>query len=120
MAHSEEIDKALAAHAKWKERLAGALESGRSDFTAGKVRADDACDFGKWLYGLPATMRDKPPGSDVRALHAAFHQEAAKVLDLALRGRKAEAGAALDPMGPYAVASGRLSLALKRWKQEQG
>ena len=116
MSSSEPIVKVIAAHGVWKTRLKEAIASGKSMFRVDMTQADNLCDFGKWLYALPAPQRADGHWENVRTLHAAFHTEAAKVLHLALLGKKAEAEAALQPGSPYSAASAALVTELQAWK----
>ena len=92
---SEEIDKAIGAHGMWKNRLNHAIQAGSSDYTVAGVKPDNLCAFGKWLHGLPPSAKDSQSWNDIRVMHAEFHAEAARVLDLALDGKKAEATSVL-------------------------
>ncbi|MBI5546162.1 MAG: CZB domain-containing protein [Deltaproteobacteria bacterium] len=96
----QEIDAAIDAHAKWFVRLRVAIEKKSSEFAPGKVSLDNACDFGKWLYGsFPPHLKASPAYLEIRSLHASFHVAAAKVLELALAGKAQEALKALEPGG---------------------
>jgi hypothetical protein len=117
MAYQDDIDKALAAHGAWKQRLNAVVASGRSEFQVAQVRLDNQCDFGKWFYSLPAAMRGTDRLIKIRNLHAEFHVEAAHILDLALQGKKEEALRLLGSGGRYGTISGQLALALGQWKQ---
>ncbi len=117
MSNQEDIDKALIAHGAWKQRLNAAIESGSSQFQVSQVREDNRCDFGKWFYSLPAEIRETDIGRKIQKIHAEFHVEAARILDLALKGKKEEALRALSSESRYVSISGQLTLALKHWKQ---
>lgn len=114
--HSEAIDKAVAAHGMWKQRLRKAIDDGRSDFTVARVSPDNACDFGKWLYSLPPAERSAAHWVEVQALHAQFHTEAARILGLALAGKKAEAEKLLALNSTFASLSSSLTKVMMRWK----
>jgi len=109
------IDSAVAAHAQWKVRLNDAIEKGQSEFPVATVKKDSACVFGQWFYALPAAARDSEDGKKVRALHAAFHELAAVILDHALKGEKQQALKMMEFGGRYTTASGTLGMALKEW-----
>jgi hypothetical protein len=109
------IDSAVAGHAQWKARLTDAIEKGQSDFQVATVRRDNACAFGQWLYGVPASVRDSEDGKKVRALHAEFHELAAVILDNALKGEKQQALKMMELGGCYSMTSGKLVIALKEW-----
>lgn len=117
MSHSAEIDKAIAAHGSWKARLRSAIETGKSEFTVEKVRTDNQCDFGKWLYSLPSSELGSEFGKKVKALHAQFHVQAAKVLDLALTSKKKEAEEAMTTTSDFGKTSAELTLAMVAWKK---
>ena len=118
MASIKEIDKAIGAHGLWKSRLKMTIESSRIDTPVDTIRRDDQCEFGKWLHG--ATL--KPPDKatihfkTVTDLHAQFHRTAARVVELALTGRKSEAETMMILGGEYAVISARLTQAMMSWK----
>jgi methyl-accepting chemotaxis protein len=115
---SDSIVKAIAAHGLWKTRLKEAIETGTSMFRVDMTKVDNMCDFGKWLYSLPPNERTSERWEKVRQLHAAFHVEAARVLDLALKGKKSEAEAALEPGNPYSATSAALVTELQAWKSQ--
>jgi hypothetical protein len=110
------IDKALSAHGGWKVRLKEAIHSGQSTFEVAKVRVDDACEFGKWFYGLDPAARATAEGRSVQELHAEFHRVTAGVLDLALSGRRAEAEAQMARTSAFAQTSASLTSAMMQWK----
>lgn len=118
MSTADSISTAISAHGAWKRRLADAIANGRSEFTAATVRADNQCEFGCWLYGLPAGEQRKPECIRVREFHAKFHHEAANTLALALAGKKAEAERSMVLGGPFAVASSALTMAMMDWRQK--
>lgn len=119
MLDPKEIDKALEAHAAWKERLRTAIESGKIETSVTTIAADNQCAFGKWLYGGTLTAEDKGSAQykEIIRLHGEFHKVAAKVATLATSGMKAEAQKMIEFGNEYAQISGQLSLALKRWKE---
>lgn len=112
MSMKDQVEKAIAAHEAWKQRLASAIESGSSTFDTATVSADNACDFGKWLHGLG----DSDKGGDfetVRSMHADFHTLAGKILGLATGGSKAEAETLMS--GEFSALSGKLVSTLNAW-----
>ena len=110
------IDKAIGAHGAWKQKLIEVTEGHHSDLKVETVRADDACEFGKWLYSLPSSARTTEAGKRVHSLHADFHKTAADVLELALAGRKEETHAALSRGSQFALLSSKLTLAMVNGK----
>ncbi len=116
MSQSELISKAMWAHGQWKHRLRKAVDTGSSEFSVKTVCADDQCDFGKWLNGMPPERKGAADWKNIKTLHAQFHVEAGRVLELALGGRKAEAEKALGMGSGYSKASANLIAALDAWK----
>ena len=117
MVDPETIQKAIGAHGMWKARLKTAIATGKSEFQVTNVKVDNLCEFGKWLYALPVQERTSPAGKAVQDLHAKFHQEAAKVLDLALRGQKADAEKAIELGSEFAKTSADLTRAMMNWQK---
>jgi hypothetical protein len=117
MIDTSAIDHAIAGHAKWKFRLRQAIDTGQSEWTPDGIRPDNRCEFGQWLLALPLPERQGEHGRKIRELHAAFHREAAEVLEHALAGRKEQAGALMAAGGPFAVASSKLTIAMTAWKK---
>lgn len=115
----EALEHAIAAHAKWKYRLMDAIDTGKSEWRVADVRPDSACDFGKWLAALPLSDRLSEHCKRVRALHEQFHGLAADVLELALAGRKVEAGAAIALRSRFASLSSDLTMAVLAWQQAE-
>jgi hypothetical protein len=117
-AFQQQITAAVSAHGQWKARLATAIKEGKSEFTPAVVRQDNQCPFGKWLYGeVDAASKTSPHYAKVKTLHAAFHENAAKVLDLAVSGKAAEATAAMAIGGDFAKASSQITVALGEWSR---
>lgn len=108
--------RAVGAHGMWKARLLEAIEHSSSEFTDAHVRGDDHCDFGKWLHFEcdPTTMAN-PHYATVKRIHAEFHQLAARVLSLAVAGKKTEAQNLLK--GDYTRVSFELVTALQVWRR---
>ncbi len=113
------LDRAIAAHARWKYRLMEAIETGKSQWHVADMRRDDGCDFGKWLLALPLSERLAPSCQRVRSLHTDFHSVAADVLELALAGRKEEATAAMALHSRFAAVSSGLTMAVMAWKNAE-
>lgn len=114
----EMIQKAIAVHGLWKVRLKDAIRTGSAgDVQVAVVARPDACEFGKWLYGIPLPKRQGQRVKEVERLHQEFHLAVAGVLRLALERKVAPAQDALDN-GPVATLSTSLILALKAWERE--
>ncbi len=89
MTNVEALQKAIAAHSSWKARLRTAVISGKFDIAPDTVKADNQCEFGKWLYGPEPSAAEKAAEHyrTVKQLHTQFHQEAAKVALWATSGQ---------------------------------
>ena len=120
MNHAAEINKAIGAHGMWKTRLTTAIDNGNSDVTPEQTEVDNQCAFGKWLHSLPPSEHNSEHYRKVQTLHAAFHKEAAKVLRLALNGKKPEAKQAMAGGGSFATASANLTSAMMAWQKASG
>ncbi len=107
--------KAVQSHAQWKIRLQSAISTGKSDFDPATVRQDNQCDFGKWLYEVPARERDDNWKTAVD-LHAKFHREAGSILATALSGDKEKAKAAMGDGSVYAQVSKDLTSHMMKWR----
>lgn len=119
MSELHPIDHAIAAHARWKSNLRQAIETGRSDYTVERVRPDHVCEFGRWLLDRPVAEKLTQHYRTVRDLHARFHMEAARVLELALAGKRDEANAAMAIGGPFSKISTKLTAAITAWKKDE-
>ncbi|MCB2412426.1 methyl-accepting chemotaxis protein [Demequina sp. TTPB684] len=76
----QQITNAVAAHGAWKFRLAAAVANGAHQHNVATVGEDDQCAFGAWLKGSVAEPGQEELYATSKALHAAFHREAANVL----------------------------------------
>jgi hypothetical protein len=112
----EHINLAIAAHEAWKTRLLSAIQTGSSEWTPRTIKTDNQCDFGKWLYGCPLEERSSPHYSIVKKLHAQFHLEAGRILEIALVGHRDNAIA--DMARRYAQISSSLVAELLKWRAE--
>ena len=115
-----EIEAAIAMHSEWTQRLRRTVESRclveGGEFVLARVKADDQCSFGKWLFGptIPESVRESARFQRVRELHADFHGAAAQVAMLATAGN---AAAAIDEIeGAFAERSSALISALREWQ----
>jgi hypothetical protein len=99
--------------------LYSAIETGVSEFTVENIEADNLCEFGKWLFGLPTAEQSIQHWQKVQQLHADFHREAAQVLRLALQGQKPAAYKAMDLKSQFMKKSAELTQAMREWQQTQ-
>jgi len=118
MVNLEVLENAIAAHSSWKSRLRTAVSTGKFDVPVNTVKSDNQCEFGKWLYGPELSASDKQTAHyrNVKQLHAQFHLDAAKVVELATTGQKSAAEASLNMGGVYAKSSTKLTEAVVRWR----
>ena len=116
MVDTSQIDRGILAHAKWKNRLFDAVNTGKSESTVQDTRSDNQCEFGKWLASLPPSEKSSEHFQKVTALHAEFHQAASEVLELALSARKEEAEAAIAVGSRFPLISSNLTMAMSAWK----
>lgn len=115
-----EISKAMDAHTLWRTRLELAIENSEIDVPLEIIKTDNNCAFGKWLYGdkITGEIKNSSTYKEVLNLHAKFHQEAHKVADFALQGKKADAIALLDMHGTYNETSKALMQLLIKWRKD--
>lgn len=113
----DEITKAIGAHGMWKTRLNRAIESGQVDPAPATARLDDQCDFGKWLKGSAATLGKDAHYAKVKDLHARFHVEAGRVLELVQAGKPDDARAAIHRGSAFDKLSTELTMTLIDWSK---
>jgi hypothetical protein len=111
MNETEHINNAIAAHGRWKARLRQAIETGKSEWKADSVRSDSLCDFGKWLHTCSSAEKATERWTKIRDLHSEFHKEAARILALAVAGRKSDAEGAIALGSHFSTTSADLTLA---------
>jgi len=111
-----DIERAIANHALWMLRLREAVFQAHPPVDVDEVRAEDQCEFGKWLHGSRLSVEDRASSDyqDVRRLHADFHRLAAQVVELAASGKTRDAYDLL--YGEYITMSGRLAIAMRAWQ----
>jgi hypothetical protein len=117
MSLKSEINAAIASHSMWKSRLERAIEAGVFDVPADMVAKDTECYFGKWLYGesITAAIRATEEYQRIKEDHAKFHRIAARVVELAISGDKAEAVKLMGPRGEYTTTTTQLVKELEDW-----
>jgi methyl-accepting chemotaxis protein len=116
--HAATLSKAIAAHSAWTSRLRAAIQSRHLDIPVSTIRADNECQFGKWLYGTEFSGKEKQSEHYRKAkqLHARFHEEASRVAQLALSGERNAAELALNESSEYERSARALADALTRWQ----
>lgn len=119
MSLKDAITKGIGAHGLWKQRILDAIKTGKSEWTPEVVCQDNQCEFGKWLYSCSKQDQASPHYSKVKHLHADFHKEAAKVLKMALDGKKKDAEVAVGDNSQYKSISGNLTREMMSWKADE-
>ena len=111
------LKAAITAHSAWTARLRAAIGSRKLDIPISTVKADNQCQFGKWLYGEQLSDREKQTENyrTVKQMHAQFHEAASRVAQLAISGRAEAAENAMSPASDYARVSSALTAALNQW-----
>ena len=51
MNREERIEQAIGAHVQWMTRLRQAVLDAQSGLDMREIRADNQCEFGRWLHG---------------------------------------------------------------------
>jgi hypothetical protein len=113
-----DIERAIGAHSQWMVQLRQAVVDALSGIDVERIRADNLCEFGKWLHGpgLSPDERLRDHYLEVQRLHAEFHALAGRIVELAAAGQVAEAYTLL--YGEYMTLSGRLILAMRAWQAD--
>lgn len=112
-----DLDAAINAHERWKERLMDYLE-GRSakGLDPALVRRTDQDTLGRWLHGVGAELLgDQPAFSLLVARHQYFHEQAATIVELAQQGEWNRVVQVLN--GGYRHGSSQVVLLLKELKR---
>ena len=110
------LTDAIVLHKQWKQRLQGALMIGRSAYTVAEVSDSENCELGVWLNALPVNIKATDQWKLVKKIHREFHECAALVLDLTLKGHQSEAAVLLEPGGLFSESEVNLTNALMQWK----
>ena len=113
----DQINAAIGVHGMWKTRIRTAAQTGLSEWKPDFVDSSHNCDFGKWLDSFPEGAK-QADYKKVFALHADFHKEAARVLRMALNGKKEEAEKAISLGSPYEKLTVSLTKAMMEWRDK--
>jgi len=113
-----DIERAIDNHALWMSQLREAIFDTQAPIDVEAIRAEDRCEFGKWLYGSRLSDEERASSvyQEVKRLHAEFHQAAARVVELAASGKTHDAYSLL--YGDYITMSGRLAIAMRAWREK--
>ena len=101
-----DFDVVVQSHSHWKYLLKQAIEQGYSEYTVINARDPHHCAFGKWLYS--SAGKTLPDYLNIVEMHKHFHEEAANVLELALRKQTSQALEGLKLGSPFNQASAKL------------
>lgn len=112
-----QIKSAIGVHGLWKQRINAAIQTGSSEWDPAKVAPKNLCDFGQWLDTVPASERGEH-FNKVAAIHADFHKEAARVLQLAITGKTDAATEAASRTSEYGKLTGNLTTAMMAWLKD--
>lgn len=95
-----DFDGAIAAHAKWKDRLLDYVAGDEEPLDPVMVGRDDQCALGCWIHGDGRALRGNAQFGELKDEHAGFHRCAANVIRTQLAG---------DTDGALAQISGEFS-----------
>lgn len=113
------FDEAVAAHIKWKIRLAQFIDgTGGEKLVSSAICKDNLCDLGKWIYGDGAKYKSLAHYQDLVKKHANFHVCAGEVVKKVESGDKAGAKNLLG--GAFASASKETVAAIMDLRKEAG
>ena len=112
---SEVLDKGFIAHANVKNRLKKII-AGEEQAEPESVRADNKCIVGEWIYGPGVSCKDIQEYTDLKDIHAQFHEEAYNALRLNMQGKSSEASEYVDS-GPFEEQSKKIKIALFNMKK---
>jgi hypothetical protein len=117
MSLQDELKNAIGAHGMWKSHLRKVIAGGRRELPADRARLEHLCRFNRWLDALESREREGAPVEEVRALHARFHDEAARVLRLVEAGKVAEARQAIAVGSAFDQVTTELNATLMEWSR---
>ena len=114
----EQIEDAIQVHCAWSERLQDAIEGGVSALTVDTALRDNACEFGRWIYGgtIPESAKALHGYDNAVQILADFHKYAGEILELALKGYRDEARRRMGTSSQYMTTSVILTLTLRAWQ----
>lgn len=106
---------AIAAHRKWKLRLAAYIDGTSTEqLDHSVICKDNQCVLGKWIYGEGETFVSHLPAfQEMKVSHAQFHLNAGKIVELVKSGNKSVALELLE-QGKYAYYSVRVQTQLAK------
>ncbi|HVT96345.1 MAG TPA: CZB domain-containing protein, partial [Acidobacteriaceae bacterium] len=99
------FDRAVEAHAKWKQKLAAYIAKPDRSLNADETGRDDGCELGQWLHGKGRRFADRPEFAQLIRDHAEFHAAAGEIIRGADAGRITGQEIALGGRSRYAQVS---------------
>jgi hypothetical protein len=112
------ISEAIVKHNRWKFDLKNAIESGNCQFTVAEIQNPHLCTFGKWLDSPEG--KNLPDYPQIVELHIKIHNEAAKILHLALLGQPSHALIKMQLGSRFSQLSSQLIDKLATMNQKMG
>lgn len=112
------LDDAIKVHTDWKIKLQAYLRKPDGSLEPAKVRLDNACKLGQWLYGEAKKYSSLPEYDILIKEHARFHRAAASVVEKAHKGQDVSAESALGGDSEFASASRNLVNAVMAAKRK--
>ena len=112
------LTRAIAAHARWKQRLREFIREDGAPVNPAVAARADTCDLGHWLETYLPANGEFDRFQRVSRLHVAFHAEAALVANLVVARKFDQAKASLALGSPFTKVSADLTLELMSWKDD--
>ena len=112
-----DFDKAVAAHSKWKMKLASNLRTNDRSMKPDEVQRDNLCDLGKWIQSESTKYAALAEFTTLKQAHGRFHMAAADVVRRANSGAAVSEEVALGAASEYAKASSAVVQAIMLMKQ---
>lgn len=106
-------------HARWKAKFKAAIDN-KEQLDAAVIAKDNCCELGKWLYDTHSVEEYSHLASytDCVAVHAQFHQEAARIALLINEALYEEAQKQISHGSHYAKLSTAVSASIRRINKE--
>lgn len=117
-----DFEAAKKAHIDWKMKLTKYLENPDGSLEVAKVKVDNACILGKWLYGDGEKFRehDKALFDHLKESHKEFHKCAASVIEHIHNKEFKEAERIISPSGQYVGISNKTIELIDKMKNRVG
>jgi hypothetical protein len=111
------LDNAILAHYKWKDKLKAAIAS-KAQLDAATISLDNCCEFGKWLHGEGGKQYgNKAEFTTLLQKHKTFHAEAGKVATPISARKYDEASKMIETSSPFGNASVAVGVAVNTLKR---